>query len=80
MLREAGIPYDTFRQGDLTKEELLNRMNNNTVKVLTIHSAKGLEWNNVVVIGARFYNDEEKNVCYVAATRARDHLIWIRNR
>lgn len=80
MLREAGIPYDTFRQGDLTKEELLNRMNKNTVKVLTIHSAKGLEWNNVVVIGARFYNDEEKNVCYVAATRARDHLIWIKNR
>ena len=53
----------------------------------TIHSAKGLEWNAVFIIGAvegRFpsvysYNDpddmeEERRLMYVAATRAKNHL------
>jgi superfamily I DNA/RNA helicase len=44
--------------------------------VLTIHTAKGLEANNVVVIGAKFFNVEERCVSYVAATRARNLLIW----
>jgi superfamily I DNA/RNA helicase len=53
-------------------------MKANTVKVLTIHSAKGLEANNVIVIGSRFYNLEERCISYVAATRARNRLIWTR--
>lgn len=77
-LKKDGLPYDTFKQSELKKEELTQRMNENTIKVLTMHSAKGLEWNNVVVIGARTYNcsEEELNLSYVAATRARDLLIW----
>ena len=51
-------------------------MQEDTVKVLTIHTAKGLESENVIVIGARFYNLEEKCISYVAATRARDLLVW----
>ena len=51
-------------------------MNDNTVKILTIHSSKGLEWNKVVVVGAKYNSQEERNVCYVAATRARDLLVW----
>lgn len=77
VLKKANIPYDTFRQGDLKLGELEERMAQNKVKVLTIHSAKGLEWNNVIVVGARFWNDEERNVCYVAATRARNQLYWM---
>ena len=52
-------------------------MDSNTVKLLTIHSAKGLEWPNVITVGVleRNRNDEEFNVAYVAATRARDNLI-----
>ena len=77
VLIRADIPFDTFKQGDLSKEELNTKMEQNTVKLLTIHSAKGLEWNNVIVIGARYYNNEERNTGYVAATRARNQLIWM---
>ena len=77
ILRKADIPFDTFKQGDLKLGELEERMKADKVKVLTVHSAKGLEWNNVIVIGARFWNAEERNVCYVAATRARNNLYWM---
>lgn len=79
-LKQYKIPVDTFKQGDLTKEELSFKMRMNTIKVLTIHSAKGLEAKNVVVIGARFWNEEEKRLSYVAATRARDLLIWMKTK
>ena len=74
------IPYESFKQGDLTAQELKDKMANNTIKLLTIHSSKGLEWKKVIVVGARMYNDDECNVAYVAATRARDKLIWMRPR
>jgi DNA helicase-2/ATP-dependent DNA helicase PcrA len=77
ILASARIPYDTFKQGDLKKEELDDRMSANTVKVLTMHSAKGLEWDFVGVYDARFYNREERCLAYVAATRARDGLLWL---
>ena len=74
-LEEANIPYDTFKQGDLKKAELSKKIQNNTVKVLTIHSAKGLEWDNVVVLGAQYYNDEELNVIF--ALLAREILYFV---
>lgn len=77
-LTKNGIPVDTFKQGDLTKAELVERMAQNTVKVLTVHSAKGLEWDNVIVVGMRYFSEEERCIGYVAATRARNHLIWTR--
>lgn len=76
ILKKNNIPFDTFKQGDLTKKELVEKMAQDTVKVLTVHSAKGLEWDNVVVIGMRYFSEEERCIGYVAATRARDHLIW----
>lgn len=77
VLKRNEIPFDTFKQGDLTKEELCKKMDSNTVKILTVHSAKGLEWDNVIVIGMRYSPFEERNICYVAATRARNNLIWM---
>lgn len=77
VLSKSGIPYDTFKQGDLSKEELSKKMEQDTVKILTVHSAKGLEWDNVIVIGMRYQPYEERNICYVAATRARENLIWM---
>jgi len=77
-LSDYGIPHDTFKRKDLTRDELTKKLSENTVKVLTIHAAKGLEAPNVIVIGAKFYNTEEKCVAYVAATRAKDLLIWAR--
>lgn len=75
-LKERGIPCDTFKKGDLEPGEFAERMKSNTVKVLTVHSAKGLEAKNVIVIGVNFGNEEERRVCYVAATRAKKFLIW----
>lgn len=40
-------------------------------------NSKGLEAKNVIVVGARFYNLEEKCISYVAATRAKDLLVWM---
>lgn len=75
-LKRAGVPYDTFKRAQLDNQELNKKMKENTVKVLTIHTAKGLEANNVIVIGAKFYNLEERCISYVAATRARNTLVW----
>jgi len=76
-LEKADIPYKTFKQGELDREQLQNLMKSDTVKLLTIHSAKGLEWPNVIMVGAlqKTYEDEEFNIAYVGATRARDNLI-----
>ena len=53
-------------------------MKENTIKILTVHSAKGLENKYVLSYNIRAYNDEEARLCYVAATRAKDYLIWAR--
>lgn len=71
------IPYEI-----LTKEDLPENMKNfdlstNTIKLLTIHGAKGLEADNVIVIGPVVYNEEERRISYVAATRARKKLYWL---
>ena len=75
-LERFGVPYDTFKKASLTSNELNEKMKANTVKVLTIHTSKGLEAKNVAVVGARFSNLEEKCISYVAATRAKELLVW----
>lgn len=76
VLNRHKIPTDTFKRAQLDNKGLKEKMHENTVKVLTIHTAKGLEADNVVVIGARYRDIEEKCVNYVAATRARKLLVW----
>ena len=78
VLEKYNIPSVTFKKAQLDNKGLKEKMKENTVKVLTIHTAKGLEANNVVVIGANFHNTEEKCISYVAATRARRLLVWTR--
>ena len=75
-LENYKIPYTSFKQGDFTNEEIEQFLKNDEVKLLTIHSAKGLENDNVIVVGARGWSDEEKCIEYVAATRARNTLYW----
>lgn len=75
-LQKKGIPCETFKKKDLTANDLQEKMNNDTVKVLTVHTAKGLEAKRVIVFGVNAYNAEETRVAYVAATRAKDLLIW----
>lgn len=76
MLDKKDIPNITFKKGDLDNEELETVLHSNKVKVLTIHSAKGLESKNVIVCGARMYNYDERRISYVAATRAENALYW----
>ena len=73
---ERGIPNVTFKKGDLDILEQEILMAANRVKILTIHSAKGLENKNVIVTGAKTYNEEERKIAYVAATRAKNALYW----
>ena len=75
-LKMKRVPCGTFNRADLSNEELNEKIQENTVKVLTIHTAKGLEAPNVIVVGALGYNDEEIRISYVAATRAKNNLIW----
>lgn len=76
-LEKRGIPCTTFRQADLNNLELSEAMESNTVKVLTIHSSKGLENKNVMVYGALYYNESEVCTTYVAITRAEERLYML---
>ena len=78
LLNELNIPVNTFKQSEISNNQLKDIMNEDSIKVLTAHSAKGLENKCVLVYNIHNYNDSESRLCYVAATRARDHLIWIR--
>ena len=72
------VPFDSFKQSELSHSDLRKKMEADTVKILTIHSSKGLECENVVVIGATTRNAEETCVAYVGATRAKSKLYWLK--
>lgn len=76
LFKELDVPTDTFKQAELTNSQIEKKMKEDTVKILTVHSAKGLENKCVMSYNIRAYNDEEARLCYVAATRARDCLLW----
>lgn len=78
LLTINGIPTETFKQGDNNLIELEEKMNSNKVKVLTIHSAKGLEWDNVIVAEQVWKTQEDLRLMYVAATRAKQKLYMCR--
>ena len=77
-LSEKSVPVDTFKQSDLNRELLGKKMKENTVKVLTTHSSKGLGIPKVIAVGMQYYSKEERRLGYVAATRAKDELYWMR--
>ena len=79
-LDKDGIPNVTFKQGRVSREELGELMKANTVKVLTRHSSKGLEFENVIVWAPVWWGGEEMyRVNYVAATRAKNILLWMKD-
>ena len=79
-LTKNEVPCDTFKRSQISSEEFKTKMANNSVKVLTVHAAKGLEADNVIVIGVGKHSmkAEERRVAYVAATRARKRLVWMK--
>ena len=76
LFAKQGVPTDTFKQSELTNSQIQERLKENTVKILTAHSVKGMEAPYVLSYNIRAYNDNEARLCYVSATRARDFLIW----
>lgn len=83
MLYDMKIRNSSFRREGLSLADLNNLMNYNSVKVLTVHTSKGLEAKNVVLYGQAFSinvpryrnNQEERKVMYVGVTRAKDTLV-----
>lgn len=74
-LMENWIPYVTFKKSENTLDGMQILLDSDAVKLLTIHSAKGLEADNVIITGLRYWNDDELRVNYVAMTRAKERLI-----
>ena len=74
ILKKNNIPAVTFRQAQGGLGEIKELMEGNTVKVLTIHSAKGLEFDKVIVCDMFSKGEENMRLNYVAVTRARDEL------
>jgi superfamily I DNA/RNA helicase len=77
ILESTGISSDTFKKSDLDSGSLNELLQKNSVKILTAHSAKGLEAKKVIVCAFKLWNNEEKRLAYVAATRASDELVWL---
>lgn len=87
----SGYLEETVLDGpeDDDKEDKLNE---NAVKLMTVHSAKGLEFPRVYIVGMEEgilphkrsvevegeAIDEERRLCYVAITRAQNHLTLTR--
>lgn len=81
-LGKLRIPYLTFKKAGMGYKQMQELMNTNAVKLLTVHSAKGLENKNVILYGkfpverpSYMKDDEERKVMYVGITRAEETLI-----
>ena len=66
------IPYVSFRKGEMTLEEMRKCMSEDKIKLLTIHTSKGLESPNVLLWGnfpikqkPYLRNNDELKVLYV---------------
>jgi DNA helicase II / ATP-dependent DNA helicase PcrA len=82
VLQSENIPFSCFRKGEMTLEEMREELNKDTVKLLTVHTSKGLESKNVILYGdfpirqpSYLKNIDERKVMYVGMTRAKDKLI-----
>ena len=82
LMTKMRIPFSTFKRADLSLSELRAEMAKDTVKLLTIHTSKGLESPNVLLVGnfplkipSYQKNSDERKVMYVAMTRAMNQLI-----
>ncbi len=76
------IPYVSFKKGEMTLEEMRKYMAENKVKLLTVHTSKGLESKNVLLYGSfpikqkpYLRNNDEIKIQYVGMTRAMENLI-----
>lgn len=71
-LQEHSIPHLHVTKSGSTKSSPF--LFDNKVDVLTIHSAKGLEYKTLFLYGADYFDDDEQGLAYVAMTRAQELL------
>ena len=81
-LNFLGIPFITFKRSELDLSQMREKLEENSVKLLTVHSSKGLESKNVLLYGnfpvrqkPYLINSDERKVMYVGCTRAINKLI-----
>ena len=81
-LKDYDIPCTTFKKSNLNSKDLNELRESNEVKVLTVHTSKGLESKNVILYGkfpleekSYLKQPEERRVMYVGMTRAKEHLV-----
>lgn len=81
-MSELKIPFVSFRKGEMSLNEMRQCMSEDKVKLLTIHTSKGLEspnvllWGNFPIVQKPYLrNNEEVKVLYVGITRAIDQCI-----
>lgn len=85
-----GIPAMIFKKGAMDLRQMQQSMQENSIKILTIHTAKGLENDNIILWGEFPTNDEiggyygtkehpteECRIYYVGVTRARKNLVVV---
>lgn len=85
MLKKHEIPYTTFKREGASMKDIEERLNKEAVKVLTVHTSKGLESKNVILysnffkvkVPVYFFKEEERKVMYVGVTRAKEQLILL---
>lgn len=82
ILNDLRVRNTSFKREGMSLTDLQNLMQYNSVKVLTVHTSKGLESKNVVMYGnfpvkvPRYRNSqEERKVMYVGVTRAKESLV-----
>ena len=81
LLSENGIPCSTFKREGMSLSDINYVMSLPTVKVITVHTSKGLEADNVylwgnfpIVAPVYLLNEEERRVMYVGVTRSKKNL------
>lgn len=82
MCGDIGLPCITFKREGMSLVDMKKRMKKNAIKVLTVHTSKGLEADTVLLYGdfpvvLPYYRiqKEERKVMYVGITRARKRLM-----
>ena len=82
ILIQYKLPYVSFKKGEMTLDEMRKCMAEDKIKLLTIHTSKGLESPNVLLWGnfpikqkPYLRNNDEIKVLYVGITRSIDTCI-----
>ena len=78
-LDQKGIPYQWITEDNETKATF--QWQDESVKISTVHSAKGMDAPVVIILGAESFKsseddlEDEEKLLYVALTRAREFLV-----